>query len=248
MLSLLNTKIHSERLQVARRLPPGIVEINPMTPRYQAVLFDVDGTLVDSREFVLGAMEHALRTHQLPVPPRTTLAATIGPPLDECYRKIVPHADIRALRDAHRAWQRERIHLVVPFPNARRTLETLKTAGVRLAAVTSRSRVSSLGSLDGAGLSALLEVVISAEDAPRPKPAPDPVLLALERLGVIASNAVMIGDTTADIEAGRVAGTKTVAALYGFAGRSLRSAPADHFIHDIAEVVPLILPAQSHGI
>lgn len=215
-----------------------------MTPRFQAVLFDVDGTLVDSREFVLGAMEHALRTHHLPVPPRSTLAATIGPPLDECYRQIVPQANIPALRDTHRAWQRERIHLVVPFPNARRTLETLRTAGVRLAAVTSRSRVSSLGSLDGAGLAALLEVVISAEDAPRPKPAPDPVWLALERLNVAASSAVMIGDTVADIEAGRAAGTRTIAALYGFAGPALQTAPADYFIRDVAEVVPVVLSAS----
>lgn len=213
-----------------------------MTPRVQAALFDVDGTLVDSREFVLGAMEHALRTHHLPVPSRTALAATIGPPLEKCYRKIAPPADIRTLCEVHRAWQRERIHLVVPFPNTRRTLETLKAAGVRLAAVTSRSRVSSLGSLDMAGLASFLEVTISAEDAPRTKPYPDPLLLALERLRVNASAAVMIGDTVADIEAGKAAGTKTIAALYGFAGPSLQNAPADHFIRDIAEVVPVILP------
>jgi pyrophosphatase PpaX len=213
-----------------------------MTPRFQAALFDVDGTLVDSREFVLGAMEHALRAHRLPVPPRVALAATIGPPLEECYRKFVPHADIRVLCEAHRAWQRQQLHLVVPFPNTRRTLETLKAAGVRLAAVTSRSRVSSLGSLDMAGLASFLEVTISAEDAPRTKPYPDPLLLALERLHVKASAAVMIGDTVADIEAGKAAGTRTIAALYGFAGPSLQAVPADHFIRDIAEVTAIILP------
>ncbi len=213
-----------------------------MTPRFQAVLFDVDGTLVDSREFVLGAMEHALRTHQLPVPARVALAATIGPPLEECYRKFVPDADLRALCEAHRAWQRERLKLVVPFPHTLATLETLRSFHVRLAAVTSRSRVSSLGSLDGAGLSGLLEVTISAEDAPRTKPDPDPLLLALERLGVNAAEAVMIGDTLADIQAGKAAGMKTIAALYGFAGPSLQSAPADYFIRDIAEVVPLVMP------
>lgn len=216
-----------------------------MTPGVEAVLFDVDGTLVDSREFVLGAMEHALRTQRLPVPGRVALAASIGPPLEDCYRQFVPRADLRALCEAHRAWQRERMHLVVAFPNARRTLETLRAGGLRIAAVTSRSRVSSLGSLEGAGLSGLLDVTISAEDAPRTKPWPDPLLLALSRLNVEPGRAVMVGDTVADIQAGRSAGVKTVAALYGFAGPALANAPADFFIRDIAEVVPILLPAKS---
>ena len=212
-----------------------------MAPRFQAALFDIDGTLLDSTEFILGAMEHAFRAHGMAPPTRQVLAQTMGPSLQECYRILAPQADLAALCTAHRAWQRERMDLVRPYPHAAATLARLREAGVKLAAVTARSRTSSLGTLDGAGLGAFITVTISAEDAPRVKPHPDPLHLALERLGVRPAEAVMVGDTLVDIAAGKAAGVMTVAALYGFGGQALASAGADYLIRDIAEVVPIIL-------
>ena len=218
-----------------------------MTPRFQAVLFDVDGTLLDSTQFVLGAMERALALHGLPVPGRARLAAIIGPPLTECYRELAPAADAASLCAAHRAWQREQLYLIHPFPNTLATLETLRLAQVRLAAVTARSKVSSLSSLEQAGLAGLLEFTISAEDAPRTKPHPDPVLLALERLGVGACDAVMVGDTASDIQAGQAAGVKTIGARYGFASASLATVQPDWVIDDISQVVTIVLGPTRYG-
>jgi HAD superfamily hydrolase (TIGR01509 family) len=215
-----------------------------VTLRYQAALFDVDGTLLDSTEFVLAAVEHTLRTHGRTPPPRSELAAIMGPPLEDCYRRLAPDLDLQELAVTHRAFQRDKLHLAIPFPRATDTLAKLRDAGVRLAAVTTRSRVSSVATLERNGLAPYLEVVISAEDAPRTKPAPDPIFAALDRLGMAPSQAVMIGDTVVDIEAGRNAGTATIGALYGFHGDEIAASRPDYLVRELAEVIPIILASS----
>lgn len=212
-----------------------------MRPRFQAVLFDVDGTLLDSTEFVLGAMEHSLQAHGLPVPSRTHLARVVGPPLEQCYRQLAPSADPLPLCEAHRAWQQEHLGLIHPFPQTVTTLQALRAGGVRLAAVTARSKVSSLASLEQTGVARYLEFTISAEDAPRTKPFPDPVCLALQRLGLTPADAVMVGDTASDVLAGQAAGVKTVGARYGFASAALVKVQPDWIIDEIANLLPLVL-------
>lgn len=209
--------------------------------RFAAALFDVDGTLLDSTEFVLGAFAETLRRHGGETRSFPALATFVGPPLTECYQRLAPGLDPSLLCATHRAWQREHLHLVKPYPHAGKVLQTLRENGVRLAAVTARSKVSSVDSLRHAGLSDWLDLIISAEDAPRTKPHPDPLLLALERLGATPATAVMVGDTAADIEAGRAAGMRTIGAEYGFFGAALATSRPDWMVRDIREVVPLIL-------
>ena len=212
-----------------------------MTPRYAAALFDVDGTLLDSAEFVVGALEHVLRAHGRIPPSRAQIALCLGPPLTDCYRQLAPDLDPVPLCAQHRAWQSERRHLVRPFPHAAAVLRELRTAGVRLAAVTARSKVSSLGTLADAGLDALLEFTLSAEDVRQMKPDPEALLTALQRLDVVPARAVMIGDTTADIVAGKAARVATIGVLYGFHGADLAQTNPDFLVHDIRELLPVIL-------
>lgn len=212
-------------------------------PRFAAALFDVDGTLLDSADYVMGAIEHVLRERGRTPPSREQIGRTLGPALAECYRVLAPDLDAAELVAAHRAWQKERVRTmpVRPYPGAVDTLRRLRAAGVRCGAVTARSRVSSLGTLDGAGLGELLEVVVSAEDTARTKPYPDPLLVALQRMKLPPTEAIFIGDTEADIVAGRAARMKTVGALYGFFGEALTAARPDFVIRDIAELTPIVL-------
>lgn len=214
-----------------------------MTPRFAAALFDVDGTLLDSTDYVMGAIEQVLRQHGRTPPPRPQIGRTLGPALADCYRVLAPDLDPAPLVAAHRAWQKERVKTmpILPYSRAIETVSTLRAAGVRCAAVTARSKVSSLGTLEAAGFGGLLEVVISAEDAPRTKPHPDPLLLALKLMDLTTSQALFVGDTEADIMAGRAAGMTTVGALYGFFGEALTETKPDYLIRDIAELTPLVL-------
>ena len=214
--------------------------------RFGAALFDVDGTLLDSTDFVVGAFQHTLASHGVTPPSRQAVAELLGPSLADCYQLVAPQLDPRLLCATHRAWQKERIHLVHPFPHVADTLRELRAAGVRLAAVTARSRISSLGTLENSGLSGLIEFTISAEDVARTKPDPAALHLALARLGLPATTAVMIGDTRADILAGKAAGTATIGVTYGFHGIKLAESQPDYLVHDIRELPAILLCGTTH--
>lgn len=208
----------------------------PRGTELRTVLLDVDGTLLDTQEFVFAGFEHAFAAFSLPCPPRDVLAASVGPPLPAIYAKLAS-ADLAGdLTRAHREFQVRSLDLVAVYPGARETLAGLRERGLRLAAVTSRSRMTSVESLRRTGLLDLLGAVISAEDAAALKPDPRHLRAALAALGGDEQGVAMVGDTPADILGGRSIGACTVAALYGFHGEAVLAAEPDAAIHEIREL------------
>lgn len=202
----------------------------------EAVLLDIDGTILDTREFIFAAFEHAFVHHDLPPPPREELSRHVGQrQLNEIYSDFAEEF-AGAMTEMHRDFQRANLHLAVPFPGANEALAVLADSGLRLAAVTSRSQRTSVETLELNGLAQYFGAVISAEDVARLKPDPEPLLVALDRLGCGTKGAVMVGDTEADIEAGRAAGLFTVAATYGFQGREVLGSGPDEVIGCIGEL------------
>jgi pyrophosphatase PpaX len=205
-------------------------------PPIRAVLFDVDGTLLDTREFILRAFEHAFDIHGLPRLPRDEMSLHVGRELELIYTELGGPEMRDRLVEAHRSFQARNLPLARPFAGAVEVLKSLAAQGVRVAAVTSRSRRTSDRSLEVTGLAQHLEVVISAEDTEDLKPHPAPLLKALRLLGHEGEGVVMVGDTPSDIEAGRGIGALTVAATYGFHGREVLRANPDRVIDDIGEL------------
>lgn len=218
----------------------------PQTPResepIRAVLFDVDGTLLDTTEFIYGGFDHTLATHGHPAVERTAYARVMGKPLEVCYVELAPGCDPVLLCETHRTWQGGNLHLSVPFGETVEVLRTLSDAGLGLAAITSRSRRTSVHTIEQAGLAGYLDLILSAEDAPAIKPDPAPLLLALQHLGVPPEAAVMVGDTDADILAGRAAGVRTVGVTYGFHGSDILNHAPDWTIDRLDQLLPICLP------
>lgn len=209
---------------------------------FRAVLFDVDGTLLDTREFILSAMEHALTRHGLAAPARAELASQVGRPLEAIYGDFGIEAEAaNRLVESHRSFQAENLHLAAAFPGASEMLGTLVRAGLKLGAVTSRSRRTSVRTIELAGLAPYFDIIVSAEDAAALKPDPAPLLLALGALGESHEHAAMVGDTRHDIEAGKALGMFTVGATYGFAGEAIRESGPDVVIGEITELAGVIL-------
>jgi 2-phosphoglycolate phosphatase len=212
--------------------------------RTEAVLFDVDGTLLDTTEFIFGGFDHALAAHGHAVVERSAYARVMGKPLEVCYTQLAPDGDATLLCETHRAWQTDNLHLSIAYPEAEAVLAALRDAGLRLAAITSRSRRTSVLTLELAGLTHYLDLVLSAEDAPAIKPDPAPLLLALDHLGVRPAAAVMVGDTDADVLAGRAAGVRTVGVTYGFHREGIHDAGPDATIDRLADLPALLLPPR----
>src|SRR5947199_668617 len=114
----------------------------------EAALFDIDGTLLNTAEFVYQAFVHTFQTHRLPWRSSDEIAAVMGKPLEEIYRHFSLYPDMSELCETHRSFQAVNLHLSVPFPNSRETLKRLKDAGVKIAAITTRSKRTSIKTLE----------------------------------------------------------------------------------------------------
>ncbi|MBI4268631.1 HAD-IA family hydrolase [Candidatus Uhrbacteria bacterium] len=206
------------------------------------ILFDIDGTILDTREFILAATEHALAAFGYAIPERSVIQKSVGKPFPEFYFSLTgTHEHTDALMEAHRAFQAAHYHLSVIFPNALETVTMLKERGYAMAAVTTRSRRTSLQTLKNAGIFDFFDVVISGEDAKELKPHPAPLFAALKNLQAVPEAAVMVGDSHFDIEAGKNAGTKTIRATYGFHADNLFEPEPDFFIDDIKDLLELLV-------
>jgi pyrophosphatase PpaX len=212
-------------------------------PEIRAVLYDFDGTLADSTELIMRCYRHTMATHLGECPPDEEWLAGFGTPLET---QIARFARDAAEHDAMLATYREHQNehhdtLLRPFPGAVETVAELKRRGVALAIVTSKHRRATLWGMDICGITELFDVVVTPEDVGNAKPHPEPVHLALTRLGVPPVEALFVGDSPHDMVAGREAGTRTAAALWGpFPREALLAERPDFLIERQEDVLDLV--------
>ena len=193
-----------------------------MRPPLSAFLFDLDGTLIDSIELILRSYRHTMRTHRRHEPGDEVWMSGLGTPLWVQFRQFTKDpAEIDAMVATYREYNlAHHDEMVRPYAGVVDAVRSLERRGGSLALVTSKLRSGALRGLRLAGLEDAFGVVVGADDVTHPKPHPEPVLTALERLGARAQDAVFIGDSRHDIECGRAAGVKTAAVLWGPFDRS----------------------------
>lgn len=213
----------------------------------RAVVFDLDGTLVDTEDIVMQATRHAIRRHLTREFTDDELWALYGRPVQEVWTAL---GGERA-GDLHDAFQefygRHRLDLVRPFPGVLETVEALAQRGVRLGLLSNKLRADGLAELATAGLDGAFEVQMFVEDMRWPKPDASGLLTILERLGVQPGAALMVGDGPMDILCGQRAGAATGLALWARQARGQRTAleqlGPDHLFMALAEILPLF-PAE----
>jgi len=198
-------------------------------------IFDFDGTLGDTKSMIVGIFHKTVA--QLGLEPRSDeeYAATIGLPLKEAFLRLYDIGEdaAAAYTDAFRNIEISRPLVVPSFPHVKETLDRLRDRGVVLTIATSRRRQSLIEFLENMGLSDYFSYLVSSIDVERSKPAPDMVLKTLGALNADADDAIVIGDTSYDIEMGRSAGATTVGVTYGIGSRAeLIEARADFLVDD----------------
>lgn len=209
----------------------------------RAVLFDLDGTVVNTIPHILASFRHATADVFGEALPDDVLMHHVGVPL---ARQMRYFTDDESVADRLLASYREFNHrthdeMALLYPNTRTTLETLAAAGVPMGIVTSKSRMMAERALRLFGLDGFFAVVVTADDTELHKPDPLPVRHGAGLLGVDPREVVYVGDSPADIASGRGAGAATVAATWGVASRErLEDADPDAIIDDIAELPALL--------
>ncbi|MBQ4234586.1 MAG: HAD-IA family hydrolase [Firmicutes bacterium] len=190
--------------------------------KIKAVLFDFDGTLMDTNQLILDSWYHVFDTYGMDRLPKEKITPTFGRELGASLKEFFPdHPEEETVR-IYRSFQqqifKDRVRLFDGMPEL---LEALISRGLRLAVVTSRLWQTLHNNSYDFKEEPLFEVIVSGEDITIPKPSPQPCQIALERLGIGPDEAIMIGDSAYDTLCARNAGVRSV-----LVGWSLACPPA----------------------
>jgi len=215
---------------------------------FDAILFDLDGTLADSADDIADALLQAFRSVDLT--PRHPISALVdGSPLEELFAVAAPEADaqlferfVSAYRGAYLRGGYRRTRL---YPGVSETLHALSALRppLRLAVATSRRADAALGVTEALGIAHRFEHIEgSGGTTLRAKPAPDLLLLLARRMEIDPARVLVVGDTPRDIAAGRAAGMSTAAVLYGLGQRDqLHAERPDHLLEDLEDLLALMV-------
>ena len=209
----------------------------------QTVLFDLDGTLIDSIRLILDSYHHTLAAHG--VPPRTDddWLRGVGTPLsvqfaewrDDMGKLEAMVATYREYNLAHHD------RMVTVYPGVVAAIGAIRAAGCRTGLVTSKNRQGALRGLTLVRLEAMMDVLVCADEVTNPKPHPEPVEKAVALLGADPGTTVYVGDSIHDMVSGRAAGVRTAAALWGPFGREhLELATPDYWLETPADLLTLL--------
>ena len=201
-----------------------------------ALLFDLDGTLVDSIELILGSARHAFEGFDGHAPTDDEWRAGIGRPLVTMFREFAPdEAEVQRLVGRYRAYQLEHHdRLMRAYDGIVPLVQELSDAGHPLALVTSKADWLATRALEHVGLSLVIPVVVGCDSCLRHKPHPEPVERALAQLRTSAAHALFVGDSPHDVEAGRAAGVHTIGVTWGaFTRQEMLASSADVVVDDV---------------
>jgi pyrophosphatase PpaX len=211
--------------------------------RFTAVLFDLDGTLIDSTRLIIESYHHTMRVHRGQTLPDAEWIRGLGTPLRVQFRHFTDDAaELQRMIDTYREWNLAHHDAMVrAFPGAVDAVASLKAKGARLGIVTSKNRHGVERGLDLCGFDGLFDEIVTSDDLEASKPDPAPVLVALARLDATAPATLFVGDSPHDIAAGRDAGTKTAACLWGpFEREALAAERPDYWLNSFRELGPLV--------
>jgi phosphoglycolate phosphatase len=212
-----------------------------------AILFDLDGTLVDSRADLatgVNLMRADFGLRPLPVP---EIVGYVGNGIRKLVERAVADApDVAVAAGVEAMGNHYLAHLLdetIPYPGVLRALETLAIAGIPMAVVTNKPEAPARQICDALGISLFVKEIIGGDTCPVLKPDPAPALLALERIGGEVAGSWLVGDNYTDLCAGRAAGLSTCFCRYGYG--HARGESADLEVDTLAEFVAHVLAAAN---
>ena len=183
--------------------------------KIKGVLFDLDGTLVNTTPLILESFRHTFKQFGMAVPSDSELVAGFGLPMRTAVTAYMPDEMADEFCDAYRAYQRTRHdELIEGIDGVAETLSALKQRGIKMAVVTSKKRPAAIRDLGCYDLVEYFDTIIACDDCAENKPLPGPSLMALKRLGFNGADCLAVGDSPYDLQSARAAGCQTAAVRY----------------------------------
>lgn len=208
--------------------------------KIHTILFDLDGTLIDTNELIIASFIHTFEHYKLPIT-RGEILPFIGPSLKDTFDNVDPDKSEEMIQ----VYREHNLHhhdsYVEAYPHVVETLKKLKENGVKLGIVTTKMRTGANMGLKLVGLDVLFDTVITLGDVTHAKPHPEPIIKAMQELGAEAATTLMVGDNFHDIEAGQNAGVQTAGVAWSIKGReTLEQLNPTYLLEDMRDLYTIV--------
>lgn len=212
-----------------------------MNNNIKTILFDLDGTLIDTNELIIASFLHTLDEYFPNEYKREDVIPFMGPSLRETFEQLNPRA-VDEMIDTYRAYNiAHHDNLVTEFSGVYTTVEKLAKENYQMAIVTTKKHDVALKGLQLMNLQPFFSNIVAYDDVEKTKPDPEPIYKALHFLKSKPEEAIMIGDNYHDIVAGKNAGTKTAGVAWSLKGKDfLEQYKPDYMLETMEDILSIV--------
>ncbi|MFB5761928.1 pyrophosphatase PpaX [Paenibacillus medicaginis] len=206
------------------------------------ILFDLDGTIIDTNELIITSFLHVLQGKTLQPLTREVIIPHMGGTMENQLQTLTGLADVAGLVRDYRAYSM--LHhdtMVKPFPNVLEVVKTLHKQGIKLGVVTTKIRPNTIRVLEMFDLVSYMGSIITVDDVEHPKPHAEPVLKAIQELSADPAHTLMVGDSSFDILAAQAAGVQSAGVAWSLKGEeTLRGYNPDFMLKNMTDLLDLV--------
>lgn len=207
---------------------------------YSGLLFDLDGTLLDTNELIIQTFQHTFLTHYNRLITPEEVYPYFGKPLRAAMENLGPGREDELISTYREFNLSHHDQLTKVFEGVANTLSELDNQGLQMAIVTSKTKKTAIRGLRLFHLDKYFPVVIGCQECEFHKPHPEPVVKALVGLGLSAETCLMVGDSPFDLQSAREAGVKTAAVKWTkVAWESIQIEKPDYILHSFADLLAI---------
>ena len=212
-----------------------------MDTQIDTVLFDLDGTLIDTNELIIQSFLHTMEHYFPGQYEREHVFPFMGPTLQETFEKLNPTKVEEMIQTYREFNHREHDRLVKEFEGVYETVEALIRHGYKIGIVTTKIRETVLKGLRLTKLEPFFPVIVAIDDVEKAKPDPEPIEKALKLLDSIPEHTIMVGDNHHDILGGKNAGTKTAGVAWSIKGEAyLAQFKPDYMLQNMKDLLKIL--------
>lgn len=206
------------------------------------VLFDLDGTIIDTNELIITTFLHVIEKHGFKPRTREEIIPHMGQTLEHQLQVFSGREDVADLVADYRKYNRKRHdELIREFPQVKEVISDLYERGITMGIVTTKIKETTMLALNMFGLKPYMKSIVTVEDVKHPKPHPEPILTALRELDADPKHTLMVGDSAADLQCAKAAGVKAAGVAWSLKGEAvLRQYDPDYILQEMKDLYGIL--------